>query len=62
MKVKKFNELTAEAKSIVFNTNVFKNVKLAMSAEELKVEEDKVQDLANFLKEKAIANLITRLE
>jgi len=34
MKVKKFNELTAEAKSIVFNTNVFKNVKLAMSAEE----------------------------
>lgn len=34
-----------------FNTNVFKKVKLSMSEEEIKFEEDKVRKLATFLKE-----------
>ena len=33
-----------------------------MSEEERKVEEDKVQDLAKFIKDKAIPNMITRHE
>jgi protein TIF31 len=35
---------------------------LALSAGDLQEEEDKVKDLAKYLKEKAIANLIARLE
>jgi hypothetical protein len=64
MKIKKFNELTNEKlqENIVFNTNVFKNVKMAMSEDQKKVEEDKVRDLANFIKDKAITNMITRHE
>ena len=33
---------------------MFKNIKLAMSAEEIKEEEDKVENLAKFLKENCI--------
>jgi protein TIF31 len=62
MNIKKINEITSEMENMVFNTNVFKNVQLAMSEEEKKVEEDKVRDLAKFIKDKAIANLIARLE
>ena len=47
-----------EKDPIIFNTNVFKKVKLAMSAEEIKAEEDKVTNLAKYIKETAIANLI----
>jgi len=50
-----------EKKMIVFNSNVFKKVKLAMSAEEIKVEEDKVRELGKYLKEVAIQNLIKNL-
>ena len=45
-----------------FNTNVFKKVKLSMSEEEIKFEEDKVRKLATFLKEQAITNLIKGLQ
>lgn len=45
----------------VFNTNVFKNTKLAMSEEEIKKEEQKVEGLATFLKETAVPNLIQSL-
>ena len=55
-------ELSKEAENIKFNTNVFKNVKLALSTEELKEEEDKVKDVAKYLKENAITSLISRLE
>jgi protein TIF31 len=40
---------------------VFKTVKLAMSEEEIKAEEEKVQNLAKFLKEEAIQSLIKNL-
>jgi hypothetical protein len=43
---------------VIFNANVFKNVKLVMTEEELKGEEQKVKDLSNYLKEFAIENLI----
>lgn len=46
----------------VFNTNVFKKIKLAMTDEEIKVEEDKVKALATYLKETAIKNLIDNLQ
>ena len=35
----------------MFNTNVFKNIKLAMTEDEIKAEEDKVKGLSTFLKE-----------
>ena len=50
----KFNELLKQSSTEVFNTNVFKNVRLAMSAEEIKEQEDKLKDIARFLKEEAI--------
>ena len=56
--MKKFNELLKESHTEVFNTNVFKNVKLAMSEEEIKVQEDKLKDIARFLKEEAIPMMI----
>jgi protein TIF31 len=60
-KIQKFEEYLIECKAEIYNTNVFKKVKLAMSAEELKVEEDKVLNLAKFLKEEAIQSLIKNL-
>ena len=61
-KVRKFEGLVKDQKPVVFNCNVFKNVKLAVSAEELKSEEEKVRDLCKYLKEKAIPNLIQNLQ
>lgn len=43
---------------MIFNANVFKNVKLVYTEEELKQEEQKVKDLATFIKENAIENII----
>ena len=60
-KIKKFEEYLKECKAEVYNTNVFKKVKLAMSEDEIKVEEEKVQNLAKFLKEDAIQSLIKNL-
>ena len=60
-KIQKFEEYLKECTNEVYNTNVFKNVKLAMSADEIKVEEEKVEKLAKFLKEEAIQSLIKNL-
>jgi len=56
--MQKFNELLKESHTEVYNTNVFKNVKLAMSEEEVKEQEDKLKDIARFLKEEAIPQMI----
>ena len=53
-KIQKFEEFLKECKNEVYNTNVFKKVKLAMSEDEVKAEEEKVTNLAKFLKEEAI--------
>ena len=60
-KIQKFEEFLKECKSEVYNTNVFKKVKLALSDDEIKAEEEKVSDLAKFLKEEAIQSLIKNL-
>ena len=60
-KIREFDRLIREAPKFNFNTNVFKNVKFALSEEEVKQDEDLVQDLANFLKEQAIPKLIKDL-
>ena len=46
----------------VFNTNVFKNIKLGMTEEEIKAEEDKVKQLATFLKDTAVTRVIQSFE
>ena len=52
-----------EAPHYTFNVNVFKsNVQLAISAAELKQNEDEVKDLANFLKEKAVTSAVNDLK
>lgn len=60
-KIQKFEEFLKECKNEVYNTNVFKKVKLAMTDDEIKVEEEKVTKLAKFLKEEAIQSLIKNL-
>ena len=57
-----FQNFIKDLEKEVFNTNVFKKIKLAMSEEEIKVEEDKVMALATYLKETAIKNLIDNLQ
>lgn len=47
-----------EYKPVIFNTNVFKDVVIQMTPEELKVEEDKIKDLAKFINETGFATLI----
>ena len=49
-KIREFDRFIREAPKFTFNTNVFKNVKFALSDEEVKKDEELVQDLANFLK------------
>ena len=50
-KLREFDRLMKEAPKFTFNTNVFKNVKFAISEEEVKQDEDLVEDLSKFLKE-----------
>lgn len=54
--------LMKEKEPVRFNANVFKKVKLAMSEEEIKQEEAKVQDLAKFIKEQAIPKLVMNFQ
>lgn len=61
-KMEKFDSLTKMVEPTYFNANVFKNVKLVMSGEELKEEEQKVQDLSNYLKENALNNLVNNFQ
>lgn len=55
--------LLKEAPQYTFNVNLFKpNVKLVISDEELKQQEDELRDLAKFLKERAVMSIITDLK
>jgi hypothetical protein len=60
-KLKEFDKYIKEAPKYSFNTNIFKNVKLAMSEQEKEHEETLIRELATFLKEKAIDKLIVDL-
>lgn len=50
-----------EAPKFTYNTNVFKNVKFSLPEDEVKKDEQLVEDLAKFLKESAIPKLIKDL-
>ena len=51
-KLKEFDKYLKEAPKYIFNTNVFKkDVKFAMDEQEIKKDEELVQELAKFLKE-----------
>ena len=62
-KLKEVERLIKEAPKHTWNVNVFKqNVQLDMPAEEIAAEEKNVQQLAQFIMEKAIPNLIQDLK
>lgn len=62
-KLKEVERLIAEAPKYTFNANVFKNnVQLDMTPEQLAEEENVVKDLAAFILEKQIPNLIQDLK
>jgi len=61
-KLDQFQTYLSDIEPIVFNTNVFKSVKLAVTPEELAVEEEKVKALATFLKETAVETLIKNMQ
>jgi hypothetical protein len=61
---KKNHELYAymkEAPKILFNTNIFKNVKLSMPDEEIKRDQEVIVDASKFLRETAIDKLVKDL-
>ena len=60
-KLKEFDKYIKEAPKFIYNTNVFKNVKLAMPEDEIKKDEAAVEELAKFLKESAVEKLIKSL-
>ncbi len=51
-----------EAPEFQWNTNVYKNVKLALTPEEIKAEEDNIDEIAKFLKETAVNKLVQDLK
>ena len=57
-----FQSFVKDLEKDVFNTNVFKNIKLGMTEEEIKAEEDKVKQLATFLKDTAVTRVIQSFE
>lgn len=61
-KIRELDKLMRDAPRHTFNTNVFKNVKFALSEEEVKKDEELVEDLARFLKEDAIPRLLKDLQ
>lgn len=61
-KIREFDRLIKEAPKFTYNTNVFKNVKLAMPEEEQKQDQKLVEDLAVFLKEQCLDKLIKQFE
>lgn len=61
-KLKEFDKYIKEAPKFIYNTNVFKNVKLAMAEDEIKKDEALVEELAKFLKENAFEKLIKSLQ
>ena len=60
-KLKEFDKYIKEAPKFIYNTNVFKNVKFAIPEEEIKKDEQLVEDLATFLKQQVIEKLIKSL-
>jgi protein TIF31 len=61
-KLKAFDSFLKEAPKFTYNTNVFKNVKFAHPDEEIKKDEELVEDIAKFLKEQAIPKLVKDLQ
>lgn len=61
-KLKEFDKYLKEAPKFTFNTNVFKNVKFAHPEDEIKKDEELVEELAKFLKESAIPKLVKDLQ
>ena len=62
-KLREVERLIAEAPKHTFNSNVFKkSAHLDMTAEELAEEEKNVQNLATFINDKTIPNLIQDLK
>lgn len=61
-KLKEFDKYLKEAPKFTFNTNVFKNVKFAHPDDEIKKDEELVEELAKFLKESAIPKLVKDLQ
>ena len=54
LKIKELDKYIKESPKLMFNTNILKNVKLDMSKEDIKAEEDLVEECARFLREDAI--------
>jgi len=61
LKIKELDKYIKESPKLMFNTNILKNVKLDMSAEEIKAEQDLVEECARYLREDAIKQLINNL-
>jgi len=62
-KLKEVERLIKAAPKYTWNVNVFKkNVQLDMTASELEAEEKNVSELAKFITDKAIPNLIQDLK
>ena len=61
-RIRQFDAFMKEAPKFIFNSNVFKNVKFAISEEEVKKDEQLVEDCAKFLKETALPKLVKSLE
>jgi hypothetical protein len=60
--IKLFEEFIKDSPKILFNTNVFKNVKFAPETlEEVQTDEVLVTDLAKYLKEVALEKLVKDL-
>jgi protein TIF31 len=60
--MEEFEKHMKEAKQYKFNTNVFKTVKLAMTDDEVKAEEEQVKELTEFLHKNAIPKLVKELK
>ena len=61
-KIRQFEAFMKETEPLQFNANVFKKVNIDLSKEELAAEEEKVKNLAVYLKEQAIPNLIKNMQ
>lgn len=61
-KIREFEKHIKEAPKFIYNSNVFKNVKLAMSEEEIKADEQLVESCAKFLKDSCLDKLLKSLE
>jgi hypothetical protein len=58
MKKDEYDRYMSEASKYIYNTNVFKNVKLAIEEVDIQKDEELIIEVSRFLKEKAIEKLI----